>query len=157
MNMATGRVIFAAFLTCACASFAQAQVAASATAPAANPILIHRPPAAATASTTEIVSLTVPKGTAVQVVLDKEVRIGKAGQSIHGRVAEPVYAFDKLVVPVGTEVTGRITQVEGVSGGRRVLDALHASRTTHARLPVTISYITAPKAKYPNSMPLQFR
>jgi len=129
MNIATGRVIFAVFLTCACASFAQAQDAALATPPASNPILIHRPPAAATASTTEIVSLTVPKGTAVQVVLDKEVRIQKVGQSVHGRVAEPVYAFDKLVVPVGTEVTGQITQLEGVSGGRRTLDALNADFT----------------------------
>jgi hypothetical protein len=68
----------------------------------------------------------VPKGTAVQVLLDKEVRIQKVGQSVHGRVAEPVYAFDKLVVPVGTEVAGRITQLEGVSGGRRTLDALNA-------------------------------
>jgi hypothetical protein len=54
----------------------------------------------------------VPKGTAVQVVLDKEVRIQKVGQTVHGRVAEPVYAFDKLVVPVGTEVTGQVTQLE---------------------------------------------
>ena len=75
------------------------------------------------------IPLTVPKGTAVQVVLDKEVRIQKVGQSVHGRVAEPVYAFDKLVVPVGTEVTGQITQLEGVSGGRRTLDALNADFT----------------------------
>jgi hypothetical protein len=75
------------------------------------------------------VPLTVPKGIAVQVVLDKEVRIQKVGQSVHGRVAEPVYAFDKLVVPAGTEVTGQITQLESFSGGRRTLDALDANFT----------------------------
>ena len=101
MNIATGRVIFAVFLTCACASFAQAQDAALATPPASNPILIHRPPAAATASTTEIVSLTVPKGTAVQVVLDKEVRIQKVGQSVHGRVAEPCMLLTNSLCPWG--------------------------------------------------------
>jgi hypothetical protein len=37
-----------------------------------------------------------------------------------------VYAFDKLVVPVGTEVTGQITGLEDVSGGKRTLDALNA-------------------------------
>jgi hypothetical protein len=68
----------------------------------------------------------VPKGTAVQVVLDKDVKIQKVGQPLHGRTAEPVYAFDKLVVPAGTEVTGQITQLEGVSGGKRALDALNA-------------------------------
>jgi hypothetical protein len=65
----------------------------------------------------------------MQVVLDKEVRIQKVGQAVHGRVAEPVYAFDKLVVPVGTEVTGQITQLEGVSGGKRTFDALNAEFT----------------------------
>jgi len=71
----------------------------------------------------------VPKGTAVQVVLDKEVRIQKVGQPIHGLVAEPVYAFDKLVVPVGTGVTGQITQLEGVSAVKRTLDVLNAEFT----------------------------
>jgi hypothetical protein len=127
--MRTGRVISAVFLTCMFASSAQAQDAVSPCTPASNPILIHRPVAAVNASTNETIPLTVPTGTAVQVVLDKEIRIQKVGQSVHGRVAEPVYAFDKLVVPVGTEVTGRITQLESVSGGRRTLDALNADFT----------------------------
>jgi hypothetical protein len=127
--MATGRVISAVFLTCVCASSVQAQDAVSASAPASDSMLIHRPVAGVNASTNETIPLTVPKGTAVQVVLDREVRIQKAGQSVHGRVAEPLYAFDKLVVPVGTEVTGRITQLEGVSGGKRTLDALNADFT----------------------------
>jgi hypothetical protein len=58
--------------------------------------------AAGNPSTIETIPLTVPKGTAVQVLLDKELKIQKVGQSVHGRVAEPIYAFDKLVVPVGT-------------------------------------------------------
>ena len=95
--------------------------------------MLFRRTATVDASTNETIPLTVPKGTAVQVVLDKEVRIQKVGQSVHGRVAEPVYAFDKLVVPVGTEVTGQITQLEGVSGGKRTLDALNADFTPPAR------------------------
>jgi hypothetical protein len=59
-------------------------------------------------------------------VLDKEVRIQKVGQEVHGRVAEPIYAFDKIVVPVGAKVAGQITQLEDVSGGKRFLDALNA-------------------------------
>jgi len=62
-------------------------------------------------------------------MLDKEVRVEKIGQPVHGRVAEAVYAFDKLVVPVGAEVTGEVTQLEGVSGGKRTLDALNAEFT----------------------------
>src|ERR1019366_2089321 len=127
--MATGRVISAVFLTCVCACSAQAQDAVLASAPASNSMLIDKPVAAASAPANETIPLTVPKGTAVQVVLDKEVRIQKVGQPVHGRVAEPVYAFDQLVVPGGTEVTGQITQLEGVSGGKRTLDALNADFT----------------------------
>ena len=119
----------AVLLACGCASSAPAQDDASASAPASNPVLIHRPVTTTKAPTSETIPLTVPKGTAVQVVLDKEVRIHNVGQSVRGRVAEPVFAFDKLVVPVGTEVTGRITQLKGVSGGRRTLDALNADFT----------------------------
>jgi hypothetical protein len=134
--METGRVISAIFLTCVCASSAQAQDAVSASAPASAPVLIHRPVAAVKASANETIPLTVPKGTAVQVVLDKEVRIQKVGQSIHGRVAEPIYAFDKLVVPVGTEVTGKITQLEVISGGKRTLDALNADFTPSRKVQI---------------------
>lgn len=74
----------------------------------------------------EVLRLTVSKGTALQVVLDKEVRIQKVGQEVQGRVAEPIYAFDKLVVPIGAKVTGQITELEDVSGGKRFLDALNA-------------------------------
>jgi len=111
----------AGVLTCAWASSLQAQDPVSASMPAL---------------TNETIPLIVPKGTALQVVLDKEVRIQKVGQSVHGRVGEPVYAFDKLVVPVGTEVSGQITQLEGVSGGRRTLDALNADFTPPHRVQI---------------------
>jgi hypothetical protein len=127
--MATRRLISAVFLTWMFANSVQAQDGVSPCSTASNPILIHRPVAPMNASTNETIPLTVPKGTAVQVVLDQEIRIQKVGQSVHGRVAEPVYAFDKLVVPVGTKVTGQITQLEGVSGGKRTLDALNADFT----------------------------
>jgi hypothetical protein len=94
-----------------------------------NPEPAHWATTAPNPIASQTVPLTVPKGTAVQVVLDKEVRIQKIGQSIHGRIAEPLYAFDKLVVPVGTEVAGRITQLKNVSTGKRTLDALNAEFT----------------------------
>jgi hypothetical protein len=39
------------------------------------------------------VALTVPKGTPLQIALDGEVRVQKVGQTIHGRIVQPVYAF----------------------------------------------------------------
>ena len=113
--MARKLLIFAIFLMCFCPKAVQGQNEGQ------NVVASSEPP-----STTETISLTIPKGTAVQVVLDKELKIRKVGQQVHGRVAEPIYAFDKLVVPVGTQVTGRITQLDSVSNGRRTLDALDA-------------------------------
>jgi hypothetical protein len=79
------------------------------------------------------ISLTVPKGTAIQVALDGEVRIRGEQQPLRGHVVQPIYAFDKLVIPVGTEVSGQITRIERVSPGKRVLAALDADFTpTHA-------------------------
>jgi hypothetical protein len=124
--MAAGPAICVALLTCVCVSLAQAQGTVLASVPSSW-TLRHRPVAAASASINEALPLTVPKGTPLQIVLDKELRIQKVGQSVDGRVAEPVYAFDKLVVPVGTEVTGHITQLKPVSGGKRFLDALNAN------------------------------
>ena len=78
----------------------------------------------------------MPKGTALQVALGNEVRVQKVGQPIHGRIVEPVYAFDRLVVPVGSDVNGQITEIEPISAGKRTLDALDANFTPAHKISV---------------------
>src|SRR5229473_4789458 len=56
----------------------------------------------------QVVSLTVPKGTSLQVALDREVRIKKVGQPIHGRVVEPVYALIGWWRPSGPRSRGKL-------------------------------------------------
>jgi hypothetical protein len=131
--MTMNRLIFAAFLTCAFTISLDAQ----------DPVSHSAPP-----SPHETISLTVPKGTAVQVVLDKELKIQKVGQYVHGRVAEPLYAFDKLVVPAGTDVTGQITQLEGVSNGRRTLDALNADFTPSRKIQIEFNDLFLPDSRH---------
>jgi hypothetical protein len=97
---------------------------------------MHRPVVATHASDSKTIPLILSKGTAVEVILDKEIRIQRVGQPIHGRVAEPVYAFDKLVVPVGTDVTGQITRLEKVAVGKRILDALNADLTPSRKVQI---------------------
>ena len=110
----------------------------SAPSPESSPILTHRPPAAsAPAKNPTSIALTVPRGTAIQVALDKEVRVQKVGQVVHGHVVEPVYAFDKLVVPVGSEVTGHITEIETLSAGRRTAAALDTDFSPTRKLSLT--------------------
>ncbi|MGC2184307.1 MAG: hypothetical protein WA637_13585 [Terriglobales bacterium] len=87
-----------------------------------QPATIPSPAAAAAPS----ISLNIPAGTPLKVALDQEVRVREVGQPVHGRIAEPVYAFDRLVVPAGCEVNGKIAQIAAVSKKRRTVAALNA-------------------------------
>jgi hypothetical protein len=63
------------------------------------------------------------------------VRIQKVGQQVHGKIVEPVFAFDKLVVPAGTGVVGKISAIDRVPKVRRTLAAMNGefspSRQVH--------------------------
>jgi hypothetical protein len=113
--------------------------------PESAPDLAHRP--ADKPAISETIALAVPKGTPVQVALDKEVRLQKVGQPIHARVVEPVYAFDKLVIPVGTEATGQITRIDRVSGGKRTVAALDADFTPSHAIEVEFNELALPDGK----------
>jgi len=69
------------------------------------------------------IPLTVPPGAPLKIALDAEVRVREVGQAIHGKTTEPVYAFDKLLIPAGTVVNGKVSAIDSVSGKRRLLDA----------------------------------
>ena len=140
-------------LACACIAMATVSVRAqenpATSAPAAQqdaePALTHRP--AEQPLTSPTVALTVPKGTPIQVALDKEVRIEKVGQPVRGHVVEPVYAFDKLVIPAGSEVTGQIAKIEHVSTGKRVMSALDADFTPAHKVEVEFNQINLANGK----------
>ncbi len=96
----------------------------------------------------QVVSLTVPKGTSLQVALDREVRIKKVGQPIHGRVVEPVYAFDRLVAPVGSEITGEITKIDAISAGKRTLSVLNADFTPLRSVEIGFKELVLPDGRH---------
>jgi hypothetical protein len=99
--------------------------------------LQHRPALVAPAQQT--IALTVPTGTPLEIALDKEIRLERITQPVHGRVLEPVYAFDKLVIPAGSEVTGRVTQIESLSLARRTEAALDADFTPERKVQLTFT------------------
>jgi len=94
-----------------------------------------------------LIPLEVPAGTPLPVVLDKEIRIQKAGQPIHGKIAEPVYAFDKLVVPAGSDVTGRISRIGGVSALKRTVSALNADFSPARDVQVVFDQLVLPDGR----------
>ena len=127
---------------CACVtvSCAHAQVPAG----SSDPALSHRADASAAMET---VDLTVPQGTPLQVALTNETRVKKAGQPIEGRIVEPVYSFDKIVIPVGTEVDGQIIKIKSPSAGRRTTAALDADFTPARKTEIEFDELILPDGK----------
>jgi hypothetical protein len=160
--MALGKISFALLFLAVSPACAQAQSynpnqtqspsppASTAPVPDSKPVLTHRAPAAPAPSppSHETVSITVPKGTSLQVVIDKELRIRKVGQFVHGRTVDPVYAFDKLVIPVGTEVTGKITQLDSISNPKRIVEALNADFSPARKVTIEFNEIALSTGKH---------
>ena len=154
VKMMSRRLLSALFLSWSCASYVQAQEASptpvQTSVPESDPALSHRPASlrATDAAKPATVPLTVPTGTPMQVALDREIRIQKVGQTLPGRIVEPIYAFDKLVIPVGTEVSGQITRIEPVSTGKRTLAALDANFSPSHAIDVTFTDLILADGKH---------
>jgi hypothetical protein len=102
----------------------------------------------------QIVELDVSAGTPLPVVLDKEVRIRKTGQEIHGKIAEPVYVFDKLVVPAGSDAVGKVTRISGVAALKRTYAALNSDFTPVRDVEITFAQLRLPGG---NEIPIHTR
>lgn len=94
------------------------------------------------------ISLAVADGTALQIALDKEVRVRKIGEPITGRVMQPVYVFDREVIPLGTVARGAITRIDPVSCRQRFLRALNADFTPSHNLVVEFSELDLPDGRH---------
>jgi len=134
-NMGRARAWCTILLTFTCACALEAQ---DVPVPQLTPGSTRQPASASSdpAQAAQTVALTVAKGAPLQVALDQEVRVKKVGQQIHARIVEPVYAFDRVVVPVGSEIVGEVTKIEAISGGKRTLAALNADCTPRRKVEV---------------------
>lgn len=72
-------------------------------------------------------TLAVAEGTVIRLTLQDSLstRASAVGDTFHAEVAEPVYAGERVALPLGTVVTGRVTEVRE-SGGARERAVLHA-------------------------------
>jgi hypothetical protein len=61
------------------------------------------------------VPLTVEAGRSIEVVVDQRITIKSVDQPIAGTLVEPLYAYDRTVVPAGTRVLGHVAALESVS------------------------------------------
>jgi len=69
-------------------------------------------PAAARAQSAPGVELVVETGRPLRVVLSDTSTVKRVGQIVTATLIEPVYAHDRIVIPAGTEVRGRVAALE---------------------------------------------
>jgi len=143
--MVVSRVVCATLLSLACTAGIAAQQQTPPASQEAPPLPQLQPgsarPAPIPATSPNVpapqsVTLTVPKVTSLQVALEREVRVKSVGQSVQAQLVEPVYAFDHLVVPVGSKIRGQVTRLEPVSGGKRTLAGLDGNFTPARKIEV---------------------
>lgn len=139
--MAIKRKIIGSFLVCACVAVPCAHAQEQTPGSRSDPAPSRRVDAPAPMET---VDLTVPEGTPLQVAIAKETRVKKAGQPIQGRIVEPVYSFDKIVIPVGTEVDGQMIKIISPSAGRRTTAALDADFTPARKTEIEFDELILP-------------
>jgi len=131
-NNSTRTMAFCALVMCGTASLVEAQTETSA-APA------------------QIEHLVVPDGAPLRVILTEKLRF-KLNQPVHGRIVEPVYAFDREVVPAGTEVLGHITGFKNAPRLIRITSMLGGNFTPIREPQLTFDSLTLKDGK---SIPIQ--
>ena len=72
---------------------------------------------------------TVPSGVPLRVALERRVAIKRVGEPIRGRLVEPTYVFDRVVLPAGSVVEGHIAEIGGVPARRRLKAILSGNFT----------------------------
>jgi hypothetical protein len=81
-----------------------------------------------------LTELTVVAGRPLDIVLDERVVIKRVGQSVTGVVVQPVYAYDRIVVPSGTKVHGHVASLEDPSKFARTRAMLSGDLTPRRRV-----------------------
>jgi hypothetical protein len=75
-------------------------------------------------SETGAMRLVVAEGTPLRVAVERRVVITHVDQPIEGIVVEPVFAYDRIVIPAGARVLGHVARRASVSKKRRTLAML---------------------------------
>lgn len=93
------------------------------------------------------VPLTVQPGAALNVELKSKVRVKDAGVPVEGRLVAPIYVFDKIVIPAGSQISGHVASVEKLSKGRRAMAIMSGDLTPLRKAQVDFDTVTFPDGK----------
>jgi hypothetical protein len=93
------------------------------------------------------IALAIPIGTPIRIALDQRTRVDHAGELVHGKVVDAVYAFDQPVIPAGTVATGQVINVAGVSGVKRAMAYSNGNFSPYHKYVVTFDTLTLPDGR----------
>jgi hypothetical protein len=83
------------------------------------PLFLWSPGAASAQSGDAVIALQVNEGRPLEIVIEQRVTVKAVGQRITGTLVNPLYAYDRMVVPAGTKVLGCIAALEEPSAFSR--------------------------------------
>ncbi len=70
----------------------------------------------------------------MEVLVEDQITIKEIGQTVSGTLVEPIYAYDRIVVPAGTTVLGHIAALEDPSKVARTQTMLQGDFTPHRQV-----------------------
>ncbi len=110
-------------------------------------LLTHARPVVAQAA--EQVELVVRTGRVLRVQLTETTTVHHVGQIVHATLVEPVYVYDRLVLPVGTEVEARIASLDPPSRTNRVRSMLSGDFSPHRSIVLEFGSVAANGERIP--------
>lgn len=93
------------------------------------------------------ISLRLPEGTALRIAIDQHTRISHVGEEVRGHVVDAVYAFDEPVIPAGSVVTGRVTEIAPVPVWQRAEAYTNGNFSPFHKFKVTFDRLTLPDGR----------
>jgi hypothetical protein len=92
------------------------------------------------------VSLNVPSGAPLRLYLTKRVS-KRVGAPVEAKLMEPIFAFDRQVIPAGTIALGSVSQTQGVGKWQRVTAILNGDFTPLRRAQVEFTTLKLPDGR----------
>src|SRR3954454_17525950 len=92
------------------------------------------------------IHLRVDAGTPLRLYITKRASY-RQGEPVQAKFAEPVWAFDRIVIPAGTGVDGRIVQLEPVSKMARAMAIVRGDFTPLKQAEVSFTRMVLPDGR----------